>query len=291
MLVGMVNTSTETQVPTTGQPGTTTQNKENMVLLESRGASFGYAALFSFVAAFIGFLFFTVSTIFPWGHPGAGARLASLWWALLVFTTVAVVGVAFHWVNRRLITNTPALLGTTLLLVIAQLLGSFTMLPVATPTELSSCARHNEKLVDWVNGHCSYAFSGEMIDGAYTVTSEDTRTIQDGKNIVTVSTYRVKTEAGEGTITTRNDEVTENTLDPALVGRRLRVDRDREGNKQLLVPQTRHLAGPLGGKSPTEGFCYAGKLYTVYSVFGDWTARVGGDCPGGDDAVTHLEDR
>ena len=289
----MVNTVTEKQPTATEQPpGTTaTQDTENMVLLESTGASFGYAVLFGLIPAFFGFVGFMTYLSFPSRVPASSALEALLWWALLTFALGWVIGAALHWVNRRLITNTAALAGTTLVLIIGQFFGSFATLPLVTPAGLSTCAHQDTELVDWVNGRCSYVFSGELRDASYTITGEDVRTIQDGQSVVQVSTYRVKTAAGEGTITTRDRVVTENTMDPSLVGRRLIVEHPTGEPARGKVVRSRHLAGPLGGKSPTEGFCYEGKLYKAHPGGREWVAQAVGSCPVGDDSVPHLEDR
>ena len=178
-----------------------------------------------------------------------------------------------------------------IILMVAQVAGSLAAGVAITPTGLYDCINQG-KTVDWVGGRCSYVFLGTMIDASYPILTKDERTAQDGKDIVQLGIYTVKTpEGGEGTIKTRNNKITENTVDSGLVGRELDI---LSGEGQVAqVKQYRSLTGPLGGTSPTKGFCYNGKLYKAHTAGRStlWEAESQGACPAEDDSITRMDNR
>lgn len=248
------------------------------------------AAIYAIIPVILG-LFIIVIYAFPKKIP-LNVLAVAAWWMLLALAAGWVVGTVLHWLNQRLIKKSRVTAAIAVTLVVAQTVGSFALGVTITPVGLYSCANQGES-VDWVNDRCQYVFSGKMIDVSYPILHKDERTTQDGDDVVKLGSYTVKNGDGEGTIKTRNYKITENSVDPSLVGRDLDVILHSEGGWSAQVEQHRSLAGPLGGKSPTEGFCYDGTLYEAYYVNRGTRleAKVKGTCPAGDDSIPHMDNR
>lgn len=211
---------------------------------------------------------------------------------LLALAAGWVVGTVLQWVNQRLVKKSFAAVTITVTLVVAQTVGSIAAGVAITPAGLYNCVVQ-DKEIDWVGGRCSYVFSGEMIDASYPLLHKDERTIQDGLNVVEIGTYTVKNGGGEGTIKTRDGKITESTVDPSLVGQPLQVVQRGDNQRIAQVANKRSLAGPLGGHSPKEGFCYDGKLYKAQRIEGtiDEETKAQGSCPAGDDSIPHMDNQ
>lgn len=281
----------ETNTSTYSDPSSeVTQNeKSSTSQQETQSESWNKAAQNGFITLALGLMILLIVIIFV-NFP-TGILTAVLLWTGLALVAGSVAGTVLHWVNHKLLKNTTAMNVVAVLLAVVQLVGSFALALVITPAGLHGCAAQGE-LVDWANGRCSYVFSGKMIDASYPITHKDERTIQDGKDVVKIGTYTVKTENDEGTIKTRDGKITENTVDPSLVGQPLHVIRGEGISAQVI--HDRSLAGPLGGKSPVEeGFCYDGKLYKTYYVNrgARLEAEFKGTCPAGDDSIPHLDNQ
>jgi hypothetical protein len=226
-------------------------------------------------------------------RPPLGTTSATILWALPPLVIGGVLGMLLYWLTLQLSKNKSTIDHTIApSLATVQVLVTLTAGVAITPAGLYSCSNQGES-VDWVSGRCQYVFSGKMIDASYPILGKDERTIQDGGDVVKLGTYTVKTGNGEGTIKTRNYKITENTVDPNLVGRDLDIILHSEGGWSAQVEQRRSLAGPLGGKSPEEGFCYAGKLYEAYYVNRGTRleAKVKGACPAEDNSIPHMDNQ